>query len=138
MAGDVVQVVPTSQVRKPVAILIVEDEPLIASYICEVLEGAGFTVAGAASSAPEALTLAEQTRPRLALIDIGLPGEMDGIALAQKLREQFAVPAIFLSGLGDAQTVARSDVARPLGFLNKPFRPSQVFNAIELALDAAG
>jgi CheY-like chemotaxis protein len=136
MSGDVVQVVPTPHAHKPVAILIVEDEPLIASYIWEVLDGAGFTVTGAASSAPEALSLAERDRPQLALVDIRLPGEMDGIELARALRERYAVPAIFLSGIGDAATVARSGVAQPLGFLEKPFRPSQVFNAIARALDA--
>jgi FixJ family two-component response regulator len=44
------------------------------------------------------------------------------------------VPAIFLSGLVDTETAERARIAQPLGFLRKPFLPSQVFNAIERAL----
>ncbi len=126
--------------RKPVAapgspsILIVEDEALIASYIQDVLEESGFIVAGIASSGIEALTLAGATGPDLALVDIKLAGPMDGIEVAVLLRARFRVPAIFLSGVGDPATMQRARNAAPLGFLEKPFRPSQVFNALQRAL----
>ena len=123
---------------KPVSILIVEDEALIASYIEEVLGESGFQIAGIAASGPEALSLAAETRPSLALVDIRLTGPLDGIELACLLRQKFAVPAIFLSGLADAETAARAQAAQPLGFLPKPFLPSQVFNAIQRALDRLG
>ena len=120
---------------KPVSILIVEDEALIASYIEEVLGGSGFRVAGIAASGPEALSLAAENRPSLALVDIRLTGPIDGIELACLLRQRFSLPAIFLSGLADADTTARAQSAQPLGFLAKPFLPSQVFNAIQRALE---
>ena len=123
---------------KPVSILIVEDEALIASYIEEVLGESGFQIAGIAASGPEALSLAAESRPSLALVDIRLTGPLDGIELACLLRQKFAVPAIFLSGLADAETAARAQAAQPLGFLPKPFLPSQVFNAIQRALDRLG
>ena len=63
---------------------------------------------------------------------------IDGIELACLLRQKFGLPAIFLSGLADADTTARAQTARPLGFLPKPFLPSQVFNAIQRALDLMG
>ena len=135
MASDEFQVVAPLDRSKPVSILIVEDEALIASYIEEVLGESGFSVAGIAASGPEALSLAAETTPSLALVDIRLTGPIDGIELACLLRERFAVPAIFLSGLADADTTARARTARPLGFLPKPFLPSQVFNAIQRALD---
>ena len=123
---------------KPISILIVEDETLIASYIEEVLGGSGFRVAGIAASGPEALSLAAESRPSLALVDIRLTGPIDGIELACLLRQRFSLPAIFLSGLADADTTARAQKAQPLGFLPKPFLPSQVFNAIQRALDKMG
>ena len=135
MARDEFQVVAPHDRSKPISILIVEDEALIASYIEEVLGESGFRVAGIAASAPEALSLAAENSPDLALVDIRLTGPLDGIDLACKLRERFAVPAIFLSGLMDAQTAARARAAHPLGFLPKPFLPSQVFNAIQRAFD---
>jgi two-component system, response regulator PdtaR len=127
-------VVAASETRKPVTILIVEDEVLVASVIKEVLGEAGFTVAGIAASGPEALSLASETRPVLALVDIRLTGPIDGIELACKLRQAFGVPSIFLSGMADRDTTARAAAAQPLGFLAKPFLPSRVFVAIERAL----
>jgi CheY-like chemotaxis protein len=136
--SDEFEVVAKAGANKPTSILIVEDEALVASYIEEVLAESGFRVAGIAASGPEALSLAEETRPRLALVDIRLTGPIDGIELACLLRQKFGVPAIFLSGLADQETTHRAQLAEPLGFLRKPFRPSQVFNAIERALSQAG
>jgi CheY-like chemotaxis protein len=125
------EVVAGTSASKPTSILIVEDEALVASYIEEVLAESGFRVAGVAASGPEALSLAEETQPRLALVDIRLTGPIDGIELACVLRQKFGIPAIFLSGLADDETTRRAAIA-------EPFRPSQVFNAIERALSQAG
>jgi CheY-like chemotaxis protein len=115
-------------------ILIVEDEVLVASYIEDVLAESGFGIAGVASSGVEALTVASQARPDLALVDIKLAGPMDGIEVALLLRSRFGVPSIFLSGMSDPEVMQRARDAAPLGFLEKPFRPSQVFNALQRAL----
>jgi len=133
-----VQVVAPHDGSKPISILIVEDEALIASYIEEVLGESGFRIVGIAASGPEALSLAAEDSPALALVDIRLTGPIDGIELACQLRDKFAVPAIFLSGLIDPQTAERARAAQPLGFLPKPFLPSQMFNAIQRALDLPG
>jgi len=116
------------------AILIVEDETLVATYIREVLEESGFAIVGVASSGIEALTLAGSSRPDLALVDIKLAGPMDGIEVVAEMRRRYGVPSIFLSGVADPQIMARARQASALGFLEKPFRPSQVFNALQRAL----
>jgi CheY-like chemotaxis protein len=134
ITNDRVQVVVHPDTGKPASILIVEDETLIASFIDAVLEISGFRVAGIAGSGPEALVLAAQTRPALALVDIRLNGPLDGAELACLLRDRLAIPAIFVSGIVDRDILQRAKAARPLGFVVKPFTPSQVFNAIELAL----
>jgi CheY-like chemotaxis protein len=134
MTDSEFQVVAQSDPRKPVSILIVEDEALIASYIEEVLGESGFHVAGIAASGPEALSLAAETVPALALVDIRLTGPIDGIELACLLRQRYGLASIFLSGLVDGETTRRAATAEPLGFLPKPFLPSQVFNAIDRAL----
>ena len=123
---------------EPVSILIVEDEALVASYIEAVLAEAGYRVAGVAASGTEALALAAERQPSLALVDIRLTGPTDGIELACQLRRKFALPVIFLSGQIDDETGRRAERAQPLGFLRKPFRPSQMFNAIERALRQPG
>lgn len=116
------------------SILIVEDEALIASYIREVLEESGFQIAGVASSGIEALTLATETLPDLALVDIKLAGPMDGIEVVNEIRRRFNIPSIFLSGVADPAVMDRARKAHAVGFLEKPFRPSQVFNALQRAL----
>jgi CheY-like chemotaxis protein len=132
------QVVALRDGSKPVSVLIVEDEALIAAYIEEVLAESGFKVAGIAASGTEALSLAAEMRPALALVDIRLTGPIDGIELACLLRQKFALPSIFLSAVIDAETTERAQAAQPLGFLRKPFLPSQVFRAIEQALTVIG
>jgi two-component system, response regulator PdtaR len=117
-----------------VNLLLVEDEALVASYIRDVLEESGFVITGVASSGPEAISLASEGAIDLALVDIKLAGPMDGIEVARLLRDRFEVRSIFLSGLYDPDTMERAKAAEPLGFLQKPFRPSQVFNALEKAL----
>jgi CheY-like chemotaxis protein len=134
VASDGFQVVVPPDRSKPISILIVEDEALVASYIEEVLGESGYRVAGIAASGTEAMSLAAEHHPSLALVDIRLSGSIDGIELARRLRLRFDLPTIFLTGLADQQTAERAGAARPLGFLQKPFLPSQVFNAIERAL----
>jgi CheY-like chemotaxis protein len=115
-------------------ILVVEDEALVASYIQDVLEESGFRVIGTASSGPEALAVASGTAIDLALVDIKLAGPMDGIEVARVIRERFNIPSLFLSGMADPATMERAKLVEHLGFLQKPFRPSQVFNALEQAV----
>jgi CheY-like chemotaxis protein len=116
-------------------ILVVEDEALVSSYIQDVLEESGFKVTGVASSGPEAISIASEGAIDLALVDIKLAGPMDGIEVARVMRDRFGIPSIFLSGMHDPDTMERAKMADPLGFLEKPFRPSQVFNALEKAVE---
>ena len=88
------KVVAQLETHKPVSILIVEDEALIASYIEEVLGESGFHVAGIAASGPEALSLAAEAAPALALVDIRLTGPIDGIELACLFRQKYGLPSM--------------------------------------------
>ena len=121
-------------VEKTTRILIVEDDAMVATYIADVLMESGFGVSGVASTGAEALMIAAADGADLALVDIKLSGPMDGIEVARELRTRSGIGAIFLSGLDDPEVLKRAAVAAPLGFLQKPFLPSQVFNAIDRAL----
>jgi DNA-binding response OmpR family regulator len=120
----------------PARLLIVEDDVLLASSLEELLSHAGFEVVGIAGSGATAVSLAGERHPQLALIDIRLVGPIDGIELACQLREEFQIPAIFLSGLTDPETKERAFLAKPLGFLRKPYRASQVYNLIQRSLSS--
>jgi DNA-binding response OmpR family regulator len=119
-------------------VLVVEDDLLVGTCIGQMLEGSGFHVTGIVTSAWEAILVTLEQLPGLALVDIRLAGPTDGIELACLLRRQFSVPSIFLSAFFDEDTRRRALVAEPLGFLAKPFRPSQLYNAIEHLSESSG
>ncbi len=107
---------------------------MVATYVADVLGEAGFRVAGVASTAEEAFSLAEQQACSLALVDIRLPGPQDGIDIAGELRRRFGIGAIFLSGTSDPEHLTRAKRVSPYGFLQKPFLPSQMYKMLDQAL----
>jgi CheY-like chemotaxis protein len=102
-------------------ILIVEDEMFVAMDIEAAVNNAGHKVVGFAGTAERAVTLADETRPDLVLMDIRLPGDRDGVEAAIEIRQRFDIPSLLISGYADAETRARVEAARPLGFIAKPF-----------------
>ena len=116
-------------------ILVIEDDALVASWLCEVLQGLGFSIVGPASSGPEALSLAELHKPDIAIVDIQLSGDMDGIDVARAFEERFGIAVIFLSGLHDETLQMKAQTVHPVSFLRKPFRAGALLDAIETARD---
>ena len=115
-------------------ILIIEDEPLISSYVSHVLSAFSFRIAGCTSTGSEALALAAELTPRLAVVDIQIAGRMDGIEVAQALRDRYGIPSIFLSGVKDGDTIRRARAISAIDILRKPFLPSELLEAIERAV----
>jgi CheY-like chemotaxis protein len=111
-------------------ILVVDDELLIADYVISVLEDAGHTVVGLAMTAEEALVLLRQTSVDVAVLDVTLKGDVDGVELARTIRRDHGLPHLFISGSGDPQTRQRADATSPLAFLQKPFRDAQLLAAL--------
>jgi CheY-like chemotaxis protein len=111
-------------------VLVVDDELLIADYIASVLEEAGHTVVGTAATADQALKLLRDTGADVALLDITLKGDSDGVELAQAIRREHGLPHIFISGSGDPQTRQRAEDTNPLTFLQKPFKDAQLLTAL--------
>jgi CheY-like chemotaxis protein len=107
-------------------VLIAEDDPILSLDLAELLEEWNYDVCGIAGSAARALELAARHRPDLALLDVGLSGDIDGIELAVRLRRDFAVPSIIISGALNSALEERALPARPAGFLSKPYMPSEL------------
>jgi PAS domain S-box-containing protein len=116
------------------AILVVEDERVVARDIQESLLRMGYDVVGLAASSTECLAHAEERRPDLVLMDIRIEGALDGIETARILRSRFDVPVIFLTAYADDQTVARAKETEALGYILKPFRAGELKSAVEIAL----
>ena len=119
---------------KPVRILIVEDEAIVAMDIQARLEQRGYAIAGMAATGEDAIRLAAQARPDLVLMDIRLRGEMDGITAASQIRERFRLPVIFLTAHAEETTLQRAKVAEPFGYILKPFEERELHTLIEMAL----
>ena len=115
-------------------ILIVEDEFVIASDIERCLADAGYEVAAISSSGQRAVELAERLQPDLVLMDIQLPGELDGISAATRIGERFGLPVVFLTAQSDPATLARAQVAGPFGYVVKPFSEKALYGAVETAI----
>ena len=116
------------------AILIVEDEQIVALDIQQMLQGLGYDAFAIAATADDALARARTRRPDLVLMDIRIKGERDGIETADVLRERFLTPVVFLTAHADEGTLNRAKKVEPLGYLVKPVKLQELHSAIELAL----
>ena len=115
-------------------VLIVEDDPLLALSMREVLTLVGFEIAGIAASVSEALRLAGDTRPDLAIFDVRLAGRRDGIEGAALLRECYGVPAVFVTGQADEATRQRASQVGAVGYLDKPVHPKELIKVVEATI----
>jgi DNA-binding NarL/FixJ family response regulator len=117
----------------PGTVLIVEDEPLVALFLVDVIEEMGQTVIGTPTTPEAALSAAASAPPQIAIIDANLGGRGDGIALARQLQALHATRIIFLSGDASLSTNPAVHALKPLAVLQKPCLPSE----LEAALHAA-
>jgi AmiR/NasT family two-component response regulator len=97
-----------------------------------MLERAGFEVVAEARDGHEAVALAAQHRPDLAVMDVKMP-ELDGIEAARQMLEQRQIPIVMLTAFSEAALVGRAVDAGVFGYLVKPFREGDLLPAIEAA-----
>ncbi|MBF0536758.1 MAG: response regulator [Nitrospirae bacterium] len=127
------------QIKGNPAVLVVEDDVLIARGIQESLRGLGYTVMAIVSSGEDVLQYLTQRRPEMALpdvilMDIRLQGKMDGIETAGHIRDQYDIPLIYLTGSADEETLQRAKITEPFGYMLKPFEDRELHSNIEMAL----
>jgi two-component system, response regulator PdtaR len=116
---------------QPRRILIVEDDFLVATEMENALIEAGFEVAAVASSAEEALELALEHRPILAVMDVHLATSRDGVEAALELFSQHQIRCIFATAHSDPETRRRAEPALPLGWIAKPYTMSSLVALVE-------
>lgn len=119
---------------KPIQILIVEDEAIIAMDLAQRLERDGYGVVGIAAGSEQAIDLFDATRPDVVMMDVVIRGALDGIDTAAQLRARREVPIIYLTAFSDEATLARARSTAPCGYLLKPFRTEDIRAAIEVAV----
>jgi DNA-binding LytR/AlgR family response regulator len=119
---------------KPISILIVEDEPIIAMDIESSLETMGYQIAGVIGDGRKAIEMARQLKPTLVLMDIQLEGALNGIETAKIIYMETGTPIIFVTSQTDKNTIAEALTAKPYGYIVKPFEEAELFANIELAM----
>jgi len=117
----------------PRKVLVVEDEAVVARDIQTTIARSGYDPVGWATTAAEALALAEKTSPELVLMDISLQGKGDGISAAAEIRQRFDIPVVFVTAFADEATLERAKIAGAFGFVVKPFTEADLRVAIEIA-----
>jgi len=115
-------------------ILIVEDDYLVATELEFALSGAGFEVVGTAATAAEALDIASAARPDLAIVDVRLRGDDDGVNVAKRIFNDLGIRSIFATAHADDSTKSRALEAKPIAWIQKPYRPAELVSAVDTAL----
>lgn len=119
--------------RQP-AVLIVEDEALVAVEIERTLLKLGYRIAGKTRNGDTALDMLASRQPDIALLDIDIKGSRNGIDLARIIREKYDFPFVFLTAFSDRATLAQLKDTVPYGYIVKPFNQADLLTTIELAL----
>jgi len=114
-------------------ILIADDESLRVMSLRGQLESLGHKVVAEASNGAEAVRLADELRPDLAILDIKMP-EMDGIEAAQKITAARPIPIILLTAYSERELAERAASANVSAYLMKPVSEQDLLPAIALAV----
>lgn len=114
-------------------ILVVDDDRLVLATLANGLVQAGYDVIDA-DNGDDAILLAREHRPDLALLDIRMQGK-SGFDVAAYLREYCRIPFMFLSAFSDDQTVAQVNALGAVAYLVKPLDIGQILPVVETALE---
>lgn len=112
-------------------ILVVDDDRLVLATLSYGLSQAGYTVM-AADNGDDAILMAREHRPELALLDIRMEGK-SGFDVAAYLREYLQTPFMFLSAFSDDETVAQVKALGAVDYLIKPLDIGQIVPAVDAA-----
>jgi len=110
-----------------------EDESLIRLDVTEALRDHGFTVVGEAADGEKAVQLVRELRPDLVVMDVKMP-LLDGISAAEIINKEQLAPVVLLTAFSQQELVERASEAGALAYVVKPFGPTDLIPAIEIAL----
>jgi two-component system, response regulator PdtaR len=115
-------------------ILIVDDEAIIRMQLEERLTEMGYSIAGKAVSGEDAIAKAKLCKPDLILMDIVMPGTLNGIKSAKIITDELDIPVVFVTSHADDKIIQEAKHVRPYGYIVKPFDKLELKAAIEVAL----
>lgn len=119
---------------KPINILIVEDNVLIADDMQMMLEDMGYSVVANVTSYEKAVEALRDNTVDLALLDIQLATEKSGIDVGRHIRDKYSIPFVFVTSNSDKDTINQAKDVKPNGYLVKPFEEKDLFTTIEITM----
>ena len=117
--------------KSAIRILVAEDEALIRMDLVEMLQEAGYHVVAQATNGEEAIALAAEHNPDLAILDVKMP-VLDGISAAEKIIS--IAPVLMLTAFSQRELVERARDAGVMAYVVKPFTIGDLIPAIEIAI----
>jgi response regulator NasT len=117
--------------KSAIRILVAEDEALIRMDLVEMLQEAGYEVVAQATNGEEAIALATEHNPDLAILDVKMP-VLDGISAAEKIIS--IAPVLMLTAFSQRELVERARDAGVMAYVVKPFTIGDLVPAIEIAI----
>ena len=117
--------------KSAIRILVAEDEALIRMDLVEMLQEAGYQVVAQATNGEEAIALATEHNPDLAILDVKMP-VLDGISAAEKIIS--IAPVLMLTAFSQRELVERARDAGVMAYVVKPFTIGDLIPAIEIAI----
>lgn len=113
-------------------LLVVDDEVLTTKQLEYGLSSMGYNVVGCANSGKESIEMAKKLTPDLILMDIVMPGEMDGIEASLIIKRELDIPIIFVTAHLDDEYIKRASSVEPYGYILKPFQLNGLKALIDL------
>jgi len=117
----------------PLRVLIVEDEAMVQHLLEDMVESYGGDVVAVTPWGTTAIMLAGQHRPDVALMDVALYGDLDGIEAARTIMARFQIPIVFITGKTDPDLGPRIAALHGPELLDKPATANRLIPAIRRA-----
>ncbi len=114
-------------------VLIVEDQGITAIDEQEIMNNLGYEVTGIVMTGEDAVERAGRDRPDVVLMDIMLPGKMDGREAALKIRELYQIPVVYVTAFGSKEESKSLKTPPPkgIGYIVKPYTAEELASEIE-------
>jgi DNA-binding response OmpR family regulator len=114
-------------------VLIVEDDPIIATHLAVLISASGYEVVGTADEFEAALLIAERRRPKVAVVDVHLLGTIDGVTVGRELQTRYDTAIVFVTANLDQAVKGMEGLKAE--FVGKPFSDDEVLTGLERAFD---
>ena len=116
-----------------IQILIIEDEPIIARNLEQILTLGRYRVIGISYDPVDAYDKLAKQNVDLVLLDINLNGQFEGLEIAQTIYKTYKIPFIFITSYADESILEKAKQYMPAGYIIKPFDENEIYANIKIA-----